>query len=258
MSAIWGSLQLFSAKNSREVNDGSITFGQVLPVALLIAPLLSLVVAGAQLYRDASLNPPDSGWGLDEHRAGPADVHSQFEQTGSPLGRESQPQWLTQNYYGESWMMPTLVMAIGQILYLTTTIFRFMASNVSASKTLVSMLLWIFLVQPASCFFVILLGLAVGTHGPHRQSRCHLSPTSLSYVYWVCAVIIFVSYSLSPVWLGDYSPSRLEDAAVSNFTFMYIQVPVAFGIMLLYCIVCCLVIRSPAAGDEEEMELNTY
>lgn len=257
MSTIWGSIHLFSAKNSRKVDDGSITFGQVLPVALLIAPLLSLVVAVFQLHRDASLKPLGGGHDLDESHVRPADVHSEFEQSDPSPVRELQPLWLTRSYYGESWMMPTIAMALGQILYLTISIFQLLASNVSAAKTLASMLLWTFIVQPASCFFVILLGLAVGTHATHQRSRCQLSPKYLSFVYWLFAVIIFVSYSMFLVWFIRPGARRhIGDPVNGNNTFLVIHLPIAVGIMFLYCIICCLTIRSPVDGDEGQIETN--
>lgn len=155
-------------------------------------------------------------------------------------------------------MLPAIVMAMGQILFLTTTIFQLLVGNYSAAKTLVSMLIWIFIVQPSSCFFVILLGLAVGMHAPHRRSRCcHLSPKGLSFVYWVSAAIIFGSFSVSPAWLDVTSDSGYSDPAGNNWTFFVIQIPVVVGVMFLYCIICCFTISSPANSDEEQMELNT-
>lgn len=256
MSTIWGSIHLFSAKNSRMVDDGSITFGQVLPVALLIAPLLSLVVAVFQLHRDASFKPLGGGHGLDESHVRPADVHSEFEQSAPSAVREPQPLWLTRSYYGESWMMPTIAMAVGQILYLTISIFQLLASNVSAARTLASMLLWTFIVQPASCYFVILLGLAVGTHVTHQRSRCHLPPKCLSFVYWLFSVIIFVSYSMFLVWFRPGTKRYIGDPINGNSTFLVIHLPIAGGIVFLYCIICCLTIRSPVDCDEEQIEMD--
>lgn len=249
VSTIWGSFHLFKAKNSKKVDDVSITFGQVLPVALLIAPLLSMVFAVVQLHRDASSNPLGSDHDLDEHHAGTANVDDESQQPGPSLGTESQPQWLTQSYYAESWMMPTTAMALGQVLYLTTIIFKLLASNVSATKTFSSMLFWILIVQPASCFFVILLGLAVGAHAPHHRPRYHISPRGLSCLYWLSAAIIFVSYPMFTAWLGNSVNGALN--------FLYVHLSVAIGIMFLYCIVCSLMIRSPADGDEEQIEVGT-
>lgn len=256
VSTIWGSFHLFSAKKSQKVDDGSITFGQVLPVALLIAPLLSMVVAVVQLHRHASSNIPGNDHGLDERRAGTANMGDELAQLGPSLGTELQPQWLTQSYYAESWMMPAIMMALGQILFLTSTIFKLLASNISVAKTFASMLIWVFFIQPASCFFVILLGLAVGSHAPHYRPRCHLSPVCLSYVYWLSAAIIFVLYSMSTAVLGYYPYSGSEDPILGNSS-LTVHMMVAGGVMFLYCIVCCLMIRSPVDSDEERTEVGT-
>lgn len=258
MSTIWGSFHLFLAKNSKKVDDGSITFGQVLPVALLIAPLLSMIVAVVQLHKDASSNPLGSDHGLDENHVATANTNDEIAQPVSSLGTESQPQWLTQSYYGELWMMPTTAMALGQVLYLTTTILKLLASNVSAARTFASTLFWFFVIQPASCFFVILLGLAVGSHSPHHRPRYHVSPIRLSWMYWLSAVIIFVSYPMSIAWLGYYLDSLPGDPGVGNTVFLYVHLPVTIGVMFLYCIVCCLMIRPPADGDEEQIEVDTF
>lgn len=155
-------------------------------------------------------------------------------------------------------MLPTIVMTLGQILFLTITIFQLLVGKYSAAKTLVSMLGWILVVQPVSCFFVILLGLAVGMHAPHRRSRCcHLPPKGLSFVYWVSAATIFGSFSVSPAWIGTTSGGGYWDPIEDNLTFLLIHIPVVAGVMLFYCITCCFTVRSPANNDEEQMELNT-
>lgn len=255
VSTIWGSFHLFLAKKSKNVDDGSITFGQVLPVALLIAPLLSIVVAVGQLHMHASSNLPGSDHGLDERRAGTANMGDELAQPGPSLATESQPQWLTQSYYAESWMMPTTMMALGQILFLTATIFKLLASNITVEKTFASMLAWVFFIQPASCFFVILLGLAVGSHAPHHRPRYHISPVCLSYVYWLSAVIC-VLYSMSTTLVGYYPSSGSKITFIGNSSLLY-HMFVAVGVMFLYCLVCCLIIRSPADDDEERIELGT-
>lgn len=257
MSTIWGSFHLFKAKKSRKVDDGSITFGQVLPVVLLIAPLLPMAIALIQLHRGVS---PSSLGGLhnfEEVNDGTTSVNSALEQPRPSSGRESQPQWLTKSYYEKPWMKPAITMAVAQVLYLTITIFQLLADNTSAVKTLASMLAWIFVVQPASCFFVILLGLAVGTHAPQHRSRCHPSRTCLSWTYWLAAAVIFILYSLSMAWLGGYSGLLLRDPVEDNFTYVLVHIPVAGVIMFCYCIVCCVMIRPPA-DDSETTDGSSY
>lgn len=255
MSTIWGSLHLFSAKNSRSVDDGSITFGQVLPVALLIASLLSIVARMVHLHGDTSSTSPGSGQGPDCVIT--AYVSSELAQPDPSLQSCSQPQWLTQTYYGEPWMMPVITIALGQVLYLTVTIFQLLASNFSAAKTLYKMLVWIFVTQPASCFLVILLGLAVGMPAPNHRSRRCCSLTCLPFVYWVVAALVFV-YSMLFAIIGRYlNQEGGGDPISSNVFFSFVNVGGTIVVMLLYCVICCLIIRSPANGDEEQIEMIT-
>lgn len=257
VSTIWGSLHLFMAKNSRKVDDGSITFGQVLPVVLLIAPLLPMVVALVQLHRDDS---PSSLGGLhsfEERDHGTSSVNSALEQPRPSSERESQPQWLIKSYYEKPWMKPAITIAVAQVLYLTITILQLLANNTSAVKTLASRLIWIFILQPASCFFVILLGLAAGTHSPQRRSRCHVSRTCLSWTYWLSAAIIYIGFSLSHVWLPNSLLFRFRDPVEDNEIYVYVHIPLAGGIMFLYCIVCFVMIRPPA-DDSETTDRSSY
>jgi len=51
VSAAWGTIKLFREKSGAALDEGGWTFGQILPVFLLAAPLLALV----EIFAD----PPD-------------------------------------------------------------------------------------------------------------------------------------------------------------------------------------------------------
>jgi hypothetical protein len=140
------------------------------------------------------------------------------------------PDWLTRDYYESPWMLPTIWLSILQILFLTFVIFWFLSEHVSALKTLVSLLLWILMVQPFSCYMIIVLGLWAEREPAFWNGRLPpLLGLDRRLSWFICALLIFASYSISPIWQNG-----LFTDGAKPFGLYIIMFPTTMGIFIFY------------------------
>ncbi|KAJ3454048.1 hypothetical protein MRS44_018680 [Fusarium solani] len=138
VSAIWGTVKLFMAKSSAYVDEDDWTFGQILPIFLLLGPLVT--TAAIFFEPQAQTCPPlavtvevneaeGAGEVLtpmrafnrdDEYRSHPA------EPTEMPRFRQQVENFVRRNYYDFAtcpWMPPAVALAFLQILTATVLMF---------------------------------------------------------------------------------------------------------------------------------------
>ena len=58
VSAFWGTLRLFELRSSRSQGEDNWTFGQIVPCALFLAPVLALLDAVAKIWKEDKTPPP--------------------------------------------------------------------------------------------------------------------------------------------------------------------------------------------------------
>ncbi|GAB1314746.1 hypothetical protein MFIFM68171_04956 [Madurella fahalii] len=179
VSAIWGTIKLFLAKQSVLVEEDSWAFGQILPAFLLLTPLLTIAEIFAEPWEDTSdtfetvittlSSQPDPGSAGPRFtsRAALSDLDAyndiESDEGGVPLEtrrfRQHVQNSLARDFYHAetSWMLPAVVLPCLQTLAVTVFFFfELSASGKSAARVLANYTTLI-LVPPLACFLYIYL-----------------------------------------------------------------------------------------------------
>lgn len=254
VSAIWGTIKLFLAKQSAHVIEDSWTFGQVLPAFLLLAPLFTTAQILAQPLEDASdasetdnttaCNQPDPGSTSPRSTPGTAlpgfdpcnDMES--DEGGVPLEtrrfRQHVQNSLARDFFHAetcAWMPPAVVLACMQILAATVLFFIDLSyPSTSPATVLASYSIFTFVVSPSACFIYIYLSFFFEHFFP-------LFRPWHAWASWALMLVTFALYGLYPVWDIMYGPGSVLVVDYSSSVDFVIIVVAGFILVLeLYSI----------------------
>ncbi|KAF4459269.1 hypothetical protein FALBO_13968 [Fusarium albosuccineum] len=217
ISAIWGTIKLSLTISSAEVDENEWTFGQILPVFLLLSPFVTAaeIVFDPETKDCDSSSPTTSEDGrheVEENR------HTTYDEPGesreSPDGqttfdepgesgdslemrrfRQHMADCFKRNYYDIEtcpWILPAVSFACLQIIEVSILMFIDLAvDRSSATRVLGSYAALIFLVFPSATYLFILISLI--------YEKNTVIPRN-NWAYVILLVLIFGLYSLYPVW----------------------------------------------------------
>lgn len=106
-------------------------------------------------------------------------------------------------------------------------------------------------IQPFVCYLLILLGLATDgksmrwvTRIKSKRLRDGLD-LSKPQLWWLFALVIFVSCSFSPIWSNevDYEMPYIGRDGWEDIFLLTVMLPLTFGLMVLYWACCFCALR---------------
>lgn len=205
VSGIWGTIKLFLARSSADVEENDWSFGQILPIFLLLGPLVTIV----QLFfeHDSELSLPGRTTfyelqdccsidahirtvGLDDEPMDQASISDEMFEFRHRLAHSINP-----NYYDVTtcpWIVPAIALLGLQIVMVTLMllILVVLGEGLISAPLLFQAYSFVLCVEyPSACFTFIFLSILYEKYAP-------LGAPKLGY--WI-VMLVLLGYSLYPV-----------------------------------------------------------
>lgn len=222
VSGIWGTIKLLQARSSAEVEENDWSFGQILPIFLLLGPLVTIF----QLFfeHDPELPLPHRTTFYELQDCYPMDAHiHSVDLEDEPMNpasvsdemfdfRYRLAHSINRNYYDVTscpWIAPAIVLLGLQVVMVTLMllIFAVLREGRISAPILFQAYSFVLCVEyPSACFIFIFLSILYEKYAP-------LGAPKLGY--WI-VMLVLLGYSLFPVLVIFDIPVRRDHKALGG------------------------------------------